>query len=259
MFSKRVKIIILVIIVLFFLSILIFVLKGGAPQSRPIESIHPTNPPTPTESSDLDKNFEELKNNHPELSSEQLEFYLKAAVGKEKCEGRDDENNCIASAAFIRGKIGYCDEIENQEERIKCANSIAEKRKIVEKCWARQGDDFINCSIAIFGMYGKSENCLNLNSEEMRQLCESVFAYETAFNQYDRELCGKIKNEKLNQYCLKNIIDKFQDSDGDGLTDLDEINKYKTHYRFSDTDGDGVSDGEEVKNGTNPLDGNSRQ
>lgn len=69
---------------------------------------------------------------------------------------------------------------------------------------------------------------------------------------YDRELCNNIKNEKLNQYCLNNIIDKFQDTDGDGLTDLEEINIYKTHYLFPDTDGDGYNDGDEVKNGFNP-------
>lgn len=44
------------------------------------------------------------------------------------------------------------------------------------------------------------------------------------------------------------------DSDGDGLTDLDEINVYGTDPFNPDTDGDGLSDGEEVlKYGTDPL------
>ena len=36
------------------------------------------------------------------------------------------------------------------------------------------------------------------------------------------------------------------DSDGDGLTDDDEINRYKTDPQNPDTDGDGLKDGEEV-------------
>ncbi|MCA9450557.1 MAG: outer membrane beta-barrel protein, partial [Candidatus Omnitrophica bacterium] len=48
--------------------------------------------------------------------------------------------------------------------------------------------------------------------------------------------------------------DGLNDSDGDGLTDFDEINKYKTDPRNPDTDGDGLTDGEEVlKYGTDPL------
>ena len=44
------------------------------------------------------------------------------------------------------------------------------------------------------------------------------------------------------------------DSDGDGLTDADEINIYGTDPYNPDTDGDGLTDGEEVKvYGTDPL------
>jgi uncharacterized protein YegL len=43
------------------------------------------------------------------------------------------------------------------------------------------------------------------------------------------------------------------DSDGDGLSDKDEIFTYKTDPNNSDTDGDGIPDGREVANGSNPL------
>ena len=44
------------------------------------------------------------------------------------------------------------------------------------------------------------------------------------------------------------------DTDGDGLTDDDEINKYGTEPRNPDTDGDGLSDGDEViRYKTDPL------
>jgi hypothetical protein len=43
------------------------------------------------------------------------------------------------------------------------------------------------------------------------------------------------------------------DMDGDGLTDSEEIITWKTDPSKQDTDGDGYGDGEEVKNGYNPL------
>ena len=47
------------------------------------------------------------------------------------------------------------------------------------------------------------------------------------------------------------------DTDGDGLNDGDEVNKYKTSPLLADTDGDGIPDGVEVQNGTNPTDKSS--
>ncbi len=45
-----------------------------------------------------------------------------------------------------------------------------------------------------------------------------------------------------------------KDTDGDGLTDVDEINIYRTDVNKKDTDGDGLSDGEEVlRYRTDPL------
>jgi hypothetical protein len=43
------------------------------------------------------------------------------------------------------------------------------------------------------------------------------------------------------------------DTDGDGLTDGDEVNIYGTDPLNPDTDGDGYSDGDEVRGGYNPL------
>ncbi|HEY3875732.1 MAG TPA: binary toxin-like calcium binding domain-containing protein, partial [Candidatus Kapabacteria bacterium] len=50
------------------------------------------------------------------------------------------------------------------------------------------------------------------------------------------------------------VLDQLADSDGDGLTDLEEILIYHTDPNNPDTDGDGLTDGEEVRiYGTNPL------
>lgn len=43
-----------------------------------------------------------------------------------------------------------------------------------------------------------------------------------------------------------------RDTDGDGLSDYDELYVYGTSPYLADTDGDGIPDGEEVRNGTDP-------
>ncbi|MDD4902686.1 MAG: CAP domain-containing protein [Patescibacteria group bacterium] len=52
--------------------------------------------------------------------------------------------------------------------------------------------------------------------------------------------------EKIEQHSDK-------DSDGDGLSDWEEINVYGTDPHDPDTDGDGMNDGDEVSLGRNPL------
>ncbi len=47
------------------------------------------------------------------------------------------------------------------------------------------------------------------------------------------------------------------DTDGDGLSDGDEVHLYHTNPLIADTDGDGIPDGLEVRLGTDPLDPNS--
>ncbi len=45
---------------------------------------------------------------------------------------------------------------------------------------------------------------------------------------------------------------KAKDTDGDGLSDYDELYVYHTSPYLADSDSDGISDGEEVKRGTDP-------
>lgn len=47
-------------------------------------------------------------------------------------------------------------------------------------------------------------------------------------------------------YLRVTVTDVFEDADGDGLTDTDEVNLYHTDPFNPDTDGDGVNDGDEV-------------
>jgi len=55
------------------------------------------------------------------------------------------------------------------------------------------------------------------------------------------------------QELLLGLNPNQRDSDGDGLDDGDEINRWKTNPLNPDTDGDGLKDGDEIAQGTNPL------
>ncbi len=64
----------------------------------------------------------------------------------------------------------------------------------------------------------------------------------------------KIKNEyEATEKSEELIVDKTKDTDGDGLTDIEEKNIYFTNENSKDTDGDRISDREEIKiENTNP-------
>jgi hypothetical protein len=82
----------------------------------------------------------------------------------------------------------------------------------------------------------------------------------------DPNICESIKNSKMmsdaQAQCFKKIADNdfipglnlySLDSDGDGLSDLQEIQFFNTSANNPDTDGDGKTDFEEVEAMTNPL------
>ncbi|MDX2505040.1 MAG: matrixin family metalloprotease, partial [Gammaproteobacteria bacterium] len=56
---------------------------------------------------------------------------------------------------------------------------------------------------------------------------------------------------------LINITVEALDSDGDGLSNYDEINIYLTNPNMPDSDNDGIDDGAEVSNGSDPNNPNS--
>ncbi len=77
--------------------------------------------------------------------------------------------------------------------------------------------------------------------------------FKSTFKSYDKRVIGAPVLTADEQQ--KNQIDalKKTDTDGDGLSDYDELYIYHTSPYLKDTDGDGIPDGEEIKRGTDPL------
>jgi len=267
--KKIITIVLTIVLLLFLVGSIIFVIKKNSSN----ESLNKIDPSI----------ISKLKNNHSGLSDDQLNFYASTAEKKtiSPCEGRFDESDCISAVAFINSDVNFCHELGHKEDQKLykyCASNILEEiaSPKINQCDSLSGDDYFNClSMIFYHVYQEQQDCVNLSDTLVKTVCEDFFNYQTVYSNYDRKLCESIKTEKLNQYCLKNIIAEDQDTDGDGLKDLEEINKYKTSEAFADsdddglndydeifkyktdplnpdTDGDGHKDGEEVKNGFNP-------
>ena len=72
-----------------------------------------------------------------------------------------------------------------------------------------------------------------------------IAGYNTEFN-HTTDL-GFVYRFSADQIAKDPDVNAAIDSDGDGLTDFEELNVYKTDPNNPDTDGDGLKDGEEVK------------
>lgn len=156
----------------------------------------------------------ELKNNYSGLSSAQLKFFADTAAkgGIDPCLGRKDESACVFSVAFIKGDFNICNvaDFNNKALYQECAGAVLKKKATEEinQCEFLLGDDYYNCLGAIFVAYNEKQDCTGLTDLGARAICEDFFNYKTVYYNYNREACQTIKNDKLNQYCLKNIIDK---------------------------------------------------
>jgi len=304
--SKKIKIIIFIVVILFLILALFLILKsnkgigtkeninspvGTQESETPVTtnrvslatSTNATNTnvimaevssPEITESPELMKAsqakfFTELKNNHPEYSASQLEFFSTAAAQEDitGCRSRDDRDICISAVAFIAGTNGVCGEVNDKSSQLECSNNVLDERAgpEIEKCQTYSTNDLKSqCFIKIFSVYKQPADCAGLKVEATKKICESATTYQVALEKQDHELCNSISQEALKSYCLKivtdkaekiveKLIDKNKDSDSDGLSDFDETNKYFTDPNKADTDGDSYNDGAEIGGGYNPC------
>ena len=196
-----------------------------------------------------------IKQNHPEYTQDQLDYYLSTAEsGKifSACKDRGDSSDCISSASIILGKNNICGEVEDEKLKIECSTSILQDRAVedMEKCRVSTLDDTkVQCLTSMFFVYKKADDCAGFIDVSVRTMCEGSVYFQDALMNGHKKTCDNISDQLLKDYCNKVVSDLTVDgdSDNDDLTISEETNTYKTDPLKPDTDADGLKDGDEVK------------
>jgi hypothetical protein len=82
-----------------------------------------------------------------------------------------------------------------------------------------------------------------------------LFIFRSVNRPFDINYEGPLFLTSSNRRALEVERMKTQDTDGDGLSDYDEVFTFGTSPYLIDTSGDGISDGDHVRAGNNPLTG----
>ncbi len=91
---------------------------------------------------------------------------------------------------------------------------------------------------------GKDQDCLRGCFDQN----QSLFGFIDELKIYDRAL----NLAEIAQLAI--VVADFTDTDGDGVSDVNEVNTFGSDPNVADTDGDGLSDGEEINvHGSNPT------
>lgn len=130
------------------------------------------------------------------------------------------------------------------------SNSTLEAREPEEKESAVQDGDTEGDNIPVMSEEGidtEIESSLN----ELKELEDKT---EKEINELDTVVAEKKRKIIVRAKIRKAYDEAMKDSDGDGVSDYDEINIYETDPLSPDSDGDGYLDGAEVLSGFNPKD-----
>ena len=147
-------------------------------------------------------------------------------------------------------------ELEAQKEADELLNTVHNELNLLLQKYASsiQGDD---------------DNIKRLAMDEINRLRDSlIIKAKTQIETKDiSDKIALVITNKFNELLEK--VEKYEsllrerselitkDTDGDGITDFDETNLYKTNPNSPDTDGDGIIDGIEITKGFNPLNSDS--
>lgn len=167
-------------------------------------------------------------------------------------------NECFSDIAISSQKKDYCQKITNEKLRAECSNSIdyivASWGTDPNMCDSLVGDVHKNnCYQEYFVKLESLSNCDKVRNEIRKTQCYDAVnnRLATVFNQ--PEACNLITDQVLKGNCQKNKFIPPLDTDKDNLPDDVEMS-YGTDPFKADTDGDGISDYDEInKFHTNPL------
>ena len=193
------------------------------------------------------------------------------------CNGLDGDvyDNCVGLAALAGKSTDDCKKINDTEKRDVCLRAVtvllAEDAGTYEACDQITNDTSkTDCQGMWIVKHMIAGTCVQppMTSEE----CSTGVVLKDAIDKRDPDLCAGIIDQQAQVICYETVgagdkdldglganrekrlgtDDTLVDSDGDGLSDADEYNQWKTNPAEKDTDGDGFNDGDEVSKGYNP-------
>lgn len=195
----------------------------------------------------------------------------------EICEVLEGEayDDCVWTTARSWMQEDFCKDIVDKDTEVRCWNEVVQMiaRETADRsyCEKLKGDVYeASCLAYLTAGEVTTENC---ESYYDAMTCADLSVTERAVAARNPDLCEEIVDENAYEECVDSVrvtdrdldgleevyeielgtSDLSSDSDGDGLSDFQEVKEFGTDPLDEDTDGDGYLDGEEVKGGYNPL------
>lgn len=193
--------------------------------------------------------------------------------------GIEAKDQCFFFFANSSSDQRFCDHIIDSELKTQCLETLSSQMAIANKnlnqCMAITADNLKqNCLIGILQQQTDLKFCDSLVAVQ-KVLCQDLIYTNLAINYNDITLCNQIMDENYKTNCQISLKNLPQDSDQDGLLDIEEISyglnpfavdsdndnlgdlaeirQYKTDPVNKDTDNDSIDDDQEIRLGTNPL------
>lgn len=140
-------------------------------------------------------------------------------------------------------------------------NSIPDMIPSLREEKQKQFEDFKSQEAALFREIADAQQAIEQKTAEIRSAKNELFEFlltkpgasgADAVEAELKRLVGVVQTQAGEILANQKILQR--DTDGDGASDVDELQTYQTDPLNPDTDGDGYLDGDESANGYNPLD-----
>ena len=211
---------------------------------------------TATSQAELDKAAE--KKIYEDYQAKMAIVYAKNIEDCAKLDSQKRINECFNDIAISAKKKSYCERITDGKLKEECVNSIdylvASWGEDPNACDSLVGDAHRNnCYQEYFVKLSTTTDCTNVRNETRKTQCVDLVNNRLATVLGKPEACDLITDQTLKTNCQKNKYIPAKDSDKDGLSDDIEMSLGTDPFK-ADTDGDGVSDYDEInKTHTSPL------